>query len=302
MARLVPIAAVATITLAAGLSLGLGFGLGKGWWSPPPRKVIKYESPPDARPRLKAEEGIGPTAPKIPLVRTTRSTLSEYVIEPSDMLLVEVLDALEGRPITGEHLVRPDGRISLGFYGEIEVAGLTIAEVKEKVVVHLARYLNDEVLGLYDIDPVTGGWLFIEPRDSDRVVVDIAAYNSKAIYALGAFNAPLRRPFTGSDTLLDIVTYAGGLADDADARNVMLVRENPRPGEPKSETIDVDAVMRGDEGTKNPQLWPGDRLIAKRLPDAPHEPAPVDLAPRLDRLEARLDSLLKLLSEREAKP
>ena len=48
------------------------------------------------------------------------------MIEPPDMILVEVLEALPGRPISGERLVRPDGKISLGFYGEIYVAGLTI--------------------------------------------------------------------------------------------------------------------------------------------------------------------------------
>ncbi|HZW34527.1 MAG TPA: sigma-70 family RNA polymerase sigma factor, partial [Isosphaeraceae bacterium] len=51
--------------------------------------------------------------------------LGRYVVDPPDMLLVEVLEALPGRPISGERLVRPDGKISLGFYGEISVAGLT---------------------------------------------------------------------------------------------------------------------------------------------------------------------------------
>src|SRR5438552_3278658 len=42
-----------------------------------------------------------------------------YVVEPSDMMIVEVLEALPGRPISGERLVKPDGTISLGFYGDI---------------------------------------------------------------------------------------------------------------------------------------------------------------------------------------
>ena len=55
-----------------------------------------------------------------------------------------MLEALPGRPITGERLVRPDGKVSLGFYGEIYVAGLTTTEIKEKVVLHLRKFLNDE--------------------------------------------------------------------------------------------------------------------------------------------------------------
>ena len=74
--------------------------------------------------------------------------MPEYVVEPPDLLLVEVLEALPGRPITGERLVRPDGKISLGFYGEVYVAGLTTTEIKEKIVLHLRKFLPDELLGL----------------------------------------------------------------------------------------------------------------------------------------------------------
>ena len=51
-------------------------------------------------------------------------SMPDYVVEPPDLILVEVLEALPGRPISGERLVRPDGKISLGFYGEVYVAGL----------------------------------------------------------------------------------------------------------------------------------------------------------------------------------
>ena len=74
-----------------------------------------------------------------------------YIIDPADLLLVEVLEALPGRPISGERLVRPDGKISLGFYGEIEVRGLTSEQVKVKIIKQLRKYLSDEVLGLIEV-------------------------------------------------------------------------------------------------------------------------------------------------------
>ena len=79
-------------------------------------------------------------------------SMPDYVVEPPDLMIVEVLEALPGRPISGERLVRPDGKISLGFYGDVYVAGLTMPEVKEKIVLHLRKYLTDEVLGLIEID------------------------------------------------------------------------------------------------------------------------------------------------------
>jgi protein involved in polysaccharide export with SLBB domain len=71
-----------------------------------------------------------------------------YVIGAPDLIAVEVLEALPGRPISGEHLVRQDGTITLGFYGDVHVRGLTAKQAKVKIIQHLRRYLNDEALGL----------------------------------------------------------------------------------------------------------------------------------------------------------
>src|SRR4051795_9639711 len=84
-------------------------------------------------------------------------SLPDYVVEPPDLVLVEVLEALPGRPISGERLVRPDGKISLGFYGDVYVAGLTIPEIKEKVIAQLRKHLSDEALGLVADDRKPSG-------------------------------------------------------------------------------------------------------------------------------------------------
>ncbi len=76
-----------------------------------------------------------------------------YVIEPPDILIVEVLEALPGRPITGQRLVRPDGTISLGFYGDVHVRGLTREQAKVKIIEHLRVFLPDVVLGLEEEAP-----------------------------------------------------------------------------------------------------------------------------------------------------
>ncbi len=153
-------------------------------------------------------------------------TMPDYIVEPPDMLIVEVLETLPGRPISGERLVRPDGRISLGFYGEVYVAGLTIPEVKEKIVLHLRKYLSDEILGLLKMDEETGlpkrdennKLMSNDPRDTDRVFVDVTAYNSKNYYILGDVLLPGRLPITGNETVLDALEYAGGLLPTAAPR------------------------------------------------------------------------------------
>jgi polysaccharide export outer membrane protein len=202
-----------------------------------------------------------------PLPRELNMTsMHDYVVSPPDLLIVEVLTAATGRPITGERLVRPDGTITLGWYGDVYVAGLTVPEIKEKVIIHLRKYLSDEALGLIaenqqgEVEPVP-------PRESDTVFVDVAAYNSQVYYVTGDVNAPGRMPITGNETVLDALTYAGGLAPTASIPNIRLVRPAP-PGSAKPQVLPVNIaaiVQEGDTAT-NYQMMPGDRLHVYRDP------------------------------------
>src|SRR5262249_12774901 len=202
-------------------------------------------------------------------------SMPEYVVEPPDLILVEVLEALPGRPISGERLVRPDGKISLGFYGEVYVAGLTIPEVKEKIILHLRKYVSDETLGILELDEEdqvkldsNGKPIPIKDlRDSDRVFGDVTAYNSKNYYVLGDVLVPGKRPVTGNEPGLDALNYAGGLLPTAAPQNIRLVRPAP-PGACCEQLLPVNlaAITSGGDPTTNYQLMPGDRIIVHRDP------------------------------------
>jgi len=214
-------------------------------------------------------------------------SMPEYVVEPPDIITVEVLEALPGRPITGEHLVRPDGTISLGFYGDVYVAGLTLSEIKEKVILHLRDYINDEVLGI--VEPGKDG-KDAEPlknlKDSSRVFVDVTSYNSKVYYVQGDVGVPGRLPITGNETVLDAINYAGGLIPTASTVNIRLVRPAP-PGASKPTLLPVNlaAIINDGDPTTNYQLMPGDRVMVYRDPI-------VRTTVFLDRLAAPFNSVL----------
>jgi polysaccharide biosynthesis/export protein len=203
-------------------------------------------------------------------------SMPDYVLEPPDLILVEVLEALPGRPISGERLVRPDGKITLGFYGDVYVAGLTLPEVKEKIVLHLRKYLHDEALGLVDIDPetlqpkidpVTKKPKLIDPKDSNTVFVDVTAYNSKYYYVLGDVLITGRLSITGNETVLDAINFAGGLTPTAAPQNIRLVR--PAPAGACCEQVlpvNLAAITSGGDPTTNYQIMPGDRIIVYRDP------------------------------------
>ncbi len=194
-------------------------------------------------------------------------SMPDYVVEPPDILVVEVLEALPGRPITGERLVRPDGKISLGYYGDVYVAGLTTNEIKEKIILHLREFINDEVLGLTRLDAKTGQAEDVEPARSSRVFVDVASYNSKVYYVQGDVGSPGRLPITGNETVLDAIQYAGGLIPTASVPNIRLVRPAP-PGACCEQTlpINITAIVNAGDTTTNYQLMPGDRIVVYRDP------------------------------------
>ena len=198
---------------------------------------------------------------------TNKVSMPDYVVEPPDLILVEVLEALPGRVIQGERLVRPDGTISLQWYGEVYVAGLTIDQVKEKVVLHLRRYLTDEALGLIEWDEREKKYIPREPKDTPRVFVDVSAYNSKVYYVQGDVGSPGRLTITGNETVLDAINYAGGLLPTAANQNIRLVRPAP-PGACCQQVLPVNlpAIINAGDPTTNYQILPGDRLVVYRDP------------------------------------
>jgi protein involved in polysaccharide export with SLBB domain len=197
-----------------------------------------------------------------------------HVVQPPDMILVEVLEALPGRPISGERLLRPDGTISLGFYGDVEVAGLTIPEMKEKIVLHLKKYLSDEVLGLVKSNPETGQPqsdssgqpCTLDPKDTDRVFVDVTAYNSRNCYIEGEVASPDRFPFTGGDRVLDVIHYGGGLLPSADWGKIRLIRSFPKGSPVQVLPIDYREIAMGTDSSTNYELLPFDRIVVPRDP------------------------------------
>jgi protein involved in polysaccharide export with SLBB domain len=221
---------------------------------------------PAANPSFAAHERTNAMDENVPLL----------VVEPPDRIVVEVLDALPGRPISGQRLVRPDGRISLGFYGEVHVAGLTLLEIKEKIVIHLIDFLSDEVLGLVVrdpetgdpvVDPETGKPRLNDPKDSDRIFVDITAYNSKNYYILGSVCKPGRLPYTGGDTVQDALQYAGGVLPSADWGKIRLIRSYPKGSPAKVLPIDYEELTVGTDASTNYRIFPNDRLVVPLNPN-----------------------------------
>jgi protein involved in polysaccharide export with SLBB domain len=168
-------------------------------------------------------------------------SLPRYTIEPPDILTIDVhSNSPNGLPVTPvQHLVAPDGRVNLGVYGQVYVAGLTLEHARMAVERHLSKYL-----------------------DTPTAAVDVFACNSKTFYVItqGANRDEVAQfRITGNETALDGLAQFGGLKAPNTAK-VFIARPAPNGvGSDAILPIDLDRIAKGFSDT-NYQLLPRDRL------------------------------------------
>ena len=143
--------------------------------------------------------------------------------------------------ITGEHLVAQDGRVNLGNYGSVSVVGLTIAQAKQMIEAHLARFF-----------------------EAPEVSVDVFAYNSKVYYIVtqgaGLGDGVYRFPVTGNDTVLDALANINGF-DQTSSCKMWVARPGPdNTSHHDVMVVDWKGITKYGDVTTNYQLMPGDRV------------------------------------------
>jgi polysaccharide export outer membrane protein len=150
--------------------------------------------------------------------------------------------------IRGEHLVRPNGTISLGTYGSIYLAGMTLDEAKEAIEQHLDRWLS-----------------------KPEITVDVAGYNSKVYYVIVDVAATglqiVRLPITGNETVLDAISQIYGIPPFASKHHIWVARPAPcEAGYDQILPVDWLAITKGGSTKTNYQVLPGDRIYVHADP------------------------------------
>ena len=162
---------------------------------------------------------------------------------------LELVRLGDRQAIAGEHLVRPDGSISLGTYGELYVAGMSPAEIRCVIEDHLRQ--------------LEGPDRFQDPK----VSVDVLAYNSKVIYVImdggGYGEQVIRLPYTGNETVLDAISQVNGLSQ-VSSKRMWIARPSPANA-CQTQVLDVHWKAITAEGmtATNYQLMPGDRIYVQ---------------------------------------
>jgi polysaccharide export outer membrane protein len=139
--------------------------------------------------------------------RQQDKSVTDYPIGPGDVVEITVpaIEELRSRVVR----ISGDGTISLPFIGKFQAAGLTEEELNEKLTERLKQYMF-----------------------SPRVAIFVKEYRSRQVAVLGSVLKPgLYSVKTGADTILDMISQAGGIASGADPRLYFIPAELANAGE-----------------------------------------------------------------------
>lgn len=205
------------------------------------------------------EEGtidLGPSYGRVKIAGLTRAEAQQTMVEYLRQMLRDPEVSLSLTPptipsgIQGEHLVGPDGRISVGDGDTVLVAGLTIAQAHEKLVDRLRSKYEDI-----------------------SVSVEVSQFNSQAVYMI--VETPQgdrihRQPYTGSGTIIDALSRIADLRLSKGTEIVvqrMFLKEDNREKEDRVVEIQLFWGDKFAERMRQEKLRPSDRIFVKRPRD-----------------------------------
>lgn len=176
-----------------------------------------------------------PGQPVAPVALPSVTLPSDYVIGVEDVLSVVFW---RDKELSGDVVVRPDGKISLPMLNDLPAAGLTpeaLAAVIEKAATKFVR------------DP--------------GATVIVKEIRSRKIYVIGEVAKPGPFPLGAEMNVLQAIGEAGGFIEGANKGDVTIVRNES--GKERRFKFDYNAVVKGRNLAQNIRLLPGDTIIVR---------------------------------------
>jgi len=191
----------------------------------PPRPAAAQSAPTTTAPAATAPAGTAPAGAIVPS--------SDYVIGPEDQLSIVFW---RDRDMSADVTVRPDGKISLPLLNEVETAGLTPNQLRDRVTEHAKKYIEDPV-----------------------VSVVVRQINSRKVFVTGEVVRPGPYALSGPTTVLQMLAIAGGLKEYADDKHILVMRtEN---GHHVTLPFNYRDVAKRRNISQNVELKPGDTIV-----------------------------------------
>ncbi len=158
---------------------------------------------------------------------------AEYAIGADDVLSIVFW---RDKDLTSDVTVRPDGNISIPLINDVHAAGMTPAQLKDKIVDEAKKYIEDP-----------------------SVTVVVKTINSRRVFITGEVKKPGPYPLTTSTSVLQLISMAGGLDDYAKGDKITIVRSEN--GKQTSYRFNYKEVLEQKKLSQNIELKPGDTVI-----------------------------------------
>ncbi len=158
----------------------------------------------------------------------------EYVIGTADVIAISVLDNKELDTVVS---VNPGGKIAVPLIGDVQAAGLTVTELRNRLTQELVKKVK-----------------------SPQITVSLREVNSYRIYFLGRVGKPGVLTSKSEITLLQALSMAGGIQDGADLSLAYVARGTERV------PVNFVKLWRNGDLSQNITLDPDDTIV---FPDNP---------------------------------
>jgi polysaccharide export outer membrane protein len=166
-------------------------------------------------------------------VAPTTPSDTTYVIGSQDVLDINVWKETE---LTKTVPVRPDGKISLPLLNDVQAAGLTPDQLKDRITEGLKKFLADP-----------------------HVTVIVNQINSQRVYITGEVARAGAYPLLPQMTILQALSSAGGFSQFANTKKIYMFRvEN---GKQVNFPFNYKDVVHGKNSQENVVLKAGDTIV-----------------------------------------
>jgi polysaccharide export outer membrane protein len=157
----------------------------------------------------------------------------DYTIGPDDVLTIAFWGE---KDMSGDVIVRPDGKITLPLINDVAAAGLSPAELRERIATLAKKFFQDV-----------------------QATVTVKTINSRRVFITGQVEKPGSYPLTTRTTVMQLIAMAGGVKEFAKTNKIVVMRNDA--GREARFQFNYKEVVEGRNLAQNLEMKPGDTVV-----------------------------------------
>jgi len=180
-----------------------------------------------------SQKSLQPSSSKVKGIKSDDPSLAGYTIGEQDVLDIDVWREKE---LSGQVVVRPDGKITVPLVNEIYVIGMTPLQLQTMLMDKLQPFVT-----------------------APQVTVAVHEINSRKVYLMGEVAHEGVFHINSTTTVSQIIAEAGGLHPYAKRSKIYILRNVD--GKQVRFPFNYDAVIKGKGNSQDLVLKPGDKIV-----------------------------------------